>query len=198
MDTLGSRNRSPAGKRSQISALRLLALPHSHDFSEGPPPHQVVNQAETMGGFVLRKSREIGQNPPIRRSLISFPEMTGGYLFNLGVVYSNLCEQNDPRDCRWPMAQGELNNFLGAFVQCDTNTKINITHLPSQKWFSFHRQMRKLRFPMVLCLTSLLLSLITQAWCAVDPRFWWIWRPGYFGPMVWRKVGQAWKGGHSD
>ncbi|CAL1156399.1 unnamed protein product [Cladocopium goreaui] len=56
----------------EISALRLLALPHSHDFSEGPPPNELVNQ------------------------------------------------------------------------------------------------IRRLRCPVMLCLASLLLSLITQAWCAVD------------------------------
>ena len=31
------------------------------------------------------------------------------------------------------------------------------------------QQMRRLRCPVMLCLASLLLSLITQAWCAVDP-----------------------------
>ncbi|CAJ1368197.1 unnamed protein product, partial [Effrenium voratum] len=55
-----------------VSALRLLGLPHSHDFSEGPPP----------------------------------PELIG--------------------------------------------------------------QMRRLRCPVLLCLASLLVSLFTQAWCAVD------------------------------
>lgn len=29
----------------EISALRLMGLPHSHDFSEGPPPDEVINQA---------------------------------------------------------------------------------------------------------------------------------------------------------
>jgi hypothetical protein len=33
----------------QISALRLLALPHSHDFSEGPPPNELVNQVSKWG-----------------------------------------------------------------------------------------------------------------------------------------------------
>lgn len=56
----------------EISALRLLGLPHSHDFSEGPPPLELVSQ------------------------------------------------------------------------------------------------MRRLRCPVILCLASLIVSLITQAWCAVD------------------------------
>eukprot|EP00434_Breviolum_minutum_P022870 symbB.v1.2.020179.t1/scaffold1684.1/size105940/2 len=56
----------------EVSALRLMGIPHSHDFSEGPPPQELL------------------------------------------------------------------------------------------------RQMRRLRCPVGLCLTSLLLSLITQAWCAVD------------------------------
>eukprot|EP00435_Cladocopium_sp_Y103_P022325 s425_g5.t1 len=32
----------------EISALRLLALPHSHDFSEGPPPNELVNQMRRL------------------------------------------------------------------------------------------------------------------------------------------------------
>ena len=29
----------------EVSALRLMGIPHSHDFSEGPPPQELLRQA---------------------------------------------------------------------------------------------------------------------------------------------------------